>query len=206
MARAYAGIAAPLIAMVVLLLSGMTTAGYDPVRQTISELGTGWSGTRIVGLYGLAVVTCVWSPIAKKLGASFSSAVLVTALVAIGTGCLGLSQVDAESGSWNSMTWRGRLHLIFAFGFVFAWIPVACLSAARALPRNWRGTRALSLATGWLCLAVFAGALFALRQSPPHPVLASYLGLIERVYVFAFMAWQCIVSAAVARATIPNPR
>jgi hypothetical membrane protein len=199
MTRAYAGIAAPLIVMLVLLVQGATTPNYDPIRQTISELGTGWRGTRVVGVYGFFVITCVWEPIAKRLPTNLSVIGLVVCLLAVGIGCVGLSEVPAESGSWNSMTWRGRLHLIFAFGFIFAFIPLACLSGARALPAAWRGLRAYSLATGVVCLAILIGALWALSQVPPSRAVVANLGAIERVYVFAFMTWQCIVSAAVVR-------
>lgn len=199
MARAYAGIAAPLIVMVVMLFLGATTPGYDPIRQTISELGTGWTGTRIIWLYGVLVLTCVWEPIWNRLTQNLPTIALVAALVMIGLGCFGLGAAAPESWPWSSMTWQGRLHLIFAFGFVFAWIPVACLAAARALPVTWRGLRIYSVATGLGCLVLLVSSLVALRASPPNAFVESHLGLIERVYVFAFMIWQCIVSASLAR-------
>jgi hypothetical membrane protein len=185
--------------MSALLYQGAATPGYDPVRQTISELGTGWQGTRIVSLYGLLVLACVWPPISKRLGRSAATTALIAALIVVGIGCLGLGVVDAESGSWNSMTWRGQLHLIFAFGFIFAGIPVACLTASRALPRDWRGLRTYSSITGVFCLLLFVVAVVALSGSSPNDFLTANLGLIERVYVFAFMIWQCIVSASVVR-------
>ena len=187
--------------MAVLLIQGLIAPGYEPLRQTISELGTGWDGTRIVSLYGIVVVTCVWPPLAKRLGTHISTVVLVAALLVVGVGCVGLGQVDAESGAWNAMTWRGRLHLIFAFAFIFAGIPVACLAAWRALPRERRALRAYSVVTGLACLSLFVGTLSALEGSSPHPFVAAHLGLIERVYVFAFLIWQCVVSTAVARST-----
>lgn len=185
--------------MIVLLIQGITTAGYDPVRQTISELGTGWDGTRILAIYGAAVLLCVWEPIEKALPRRISTGVLVAALVAIAAGCIGLAETDAESGAWNSMKWGGRLHLIFAFVFVFAAIPAACLAAFRALPAAWRGLRIYSLLTGLGCLALLVATLAALGAARPDPYVVSHLGLIERVYVFAFLIWQCIVSARVSR-------
>jgi len=193
-------IVAPLIVLVVLVVQGLTAPGYDPIRQTISELGTGWAGTRIVSIYGLVLATCVWPPISKALGRRASTVALFAALLLVAVGCFGLGLVDAESGAWNAMTWRGRLHLIFAFAFIFAGIPVACLAASRALPREWRALRVYSLVTGLACLALFVGTLSALEGSRPHPFVTAHLGLIERVYVFAFMIWQCIVSASVASA------
>ncbi len=187
--------------MVVLAVQGLTAPGYDPIRQTISELGTGWAGTRIVSLYGIVVVTCVWQPLSKRLGRNISSVALIVAVLVVGVGCFGLGQVDAESGSWHSMTWRGRLHLIFAFAFIFAGIPAACLAAVRALPRELRALRAYSLITGVVCLALFVGALVALGASPPDRFVTAHLGLIERVYVSAFMMWQCMVSASMVRST-----
>lgn len=185
--------------MIALLIQGVTAADYDPVRQTISELGTGWSGTRIVGLYGLVVLLFVWQPIAKALPRPLSAAAVVSALLIVAIGCCGLAETDAESGSWHAMSWRGRLHLIFAFGFVFAAIPAACLAAFRALPAAWRGLRIYSLLTGLGCLALLAATLAALGAARPDPYVVSHLGLIERVYVFAFLIWQCIVSARVSR-------
>ncbi|TAK17020.1 MAG: DUF998 domain-containing protein, partial [Acidobacteria bacterium] len=170
-------------------------------RQTISELGRGFGGTSIVAFYGIILVALVLAPISKALPASRSAILCVSALGVIAVGCIGLDLVAAESGSWDAMTWRGQLHLIFAFVFVFGGIPAACLAASRALPPSLRGLRLYSLATGFGCLALLVATLVALGQSPPIAAIASRLGLIERVYVFSFLIWQCIVSALLTRPT-----
>jgi len=97
------------------------------------------------------------------------------------------------------MGWEGRLHLIFAFGCVFASIPVACFAASRALPAEWRGLRGFSLATAFGTFAFLGATLTALNASPPDRWVVAHLGLLERVYVFAFLIWQCIVSASLVR-------
>jgi hypothetical protein len=199
MVRAYAGIAAPLVVLAALVIFGATTTGYDPIRQTISEFGPGFGGTSTVALYGALLATLVWEPIAKVMRPSFSSGMLVASLLAIAIGCVGLNFAPAEPWPWNSMGWQGRLHLIFAFVFVFAAIPAACLFAAGAMPAAWRGLRIYSAATGLGSLALFAGTLAALGGSRADPFVSTHLGLIERVYVFAFLIWQCIVSTRVAR-------
>ena len=204
-ARAYAGILAPLVAMTVLLIQGATTPGYDPILNTISELGSGWRGTGIVAAYGLIVVSFVWEEVARSVLPTGSMAMWISALMAIGVGCLGLAVASPEPWPWHSMGWEGRLHLIFAFVFVFAAIPIACLAASRALPAAWPGLRLYSLATGLGSLTLLVGALIALRGSPPNRYVSTHLGLIERVYVFAFMTWQCIVSTRLARRA-PNAR
>ena len=204
-ARAYAGIVAPLVAIAVLLIQGATTPGYDPILNTISELGSGWRGTGVVAAYGLFVVCFVWEEVARSVPPTGSMAMWISALVAIGIGCMGLAVSSPEPWPWNSMGWEGRLHLIFAFVFVFAAIPIACLAASRALPAAWPGLRLYSLVTGLGSLALLAGALMALRASPPNRFVVTHLGLIERVYVFAFMIWQCIVSTRLARRA-PNAR
>lgn len=203
MIRAYVAIVVPLIVLGALLVSGATTPGYDPVTQTISEFGSGLGGTSTVAFYGFVLATCVWQPISKKLSPTFSSAMLVASLLAIAIGCVGLNFVAAEPWPWNSMGWQGRLHLIFAFVFVFAAIPAAYFFASSALPATWRGLRASSLAMGMGTLALLAGTLVALGGPHANPYVATYLGLIERVYVFAFLIWQCIVSTRVIRAA-PN--
>jgi hypothetical protein len=198
---AYLAVAAPIVAAIVLLIQGIATPGYDPVGQTISELGGGWGGTRIIGLYGFVLATCAWKPIAKALPIKLLTIAFVTALVVIGLGCVGLAASGPEPWPWRSMGWQGRLHLIFAFAFVFAWIPLACLAAARALPAAWRGLRAYSLATGLATASLLIATLVNLQASPPDPFVASHLGLIERAYVFAFLVWQCIVSASLVSPT-----
>jgi len=206
MIRAYAAIVVPLIIIAALVISGATTPGYDPVKQTISEFGPGLGGTSSVAFYGFVLATCVWQPISKRLRPSFSSAMLVASLLAIAVGCVGINFVGAEPWPWNSMGWQGRLHLILAFVFVFAAIPVACVSAAAALPASWRGLRAVSLATGAGCLGLLAGTLMALSGPHPNPFAATHLGLIERAYVFAFLIWQCIVSTRVVRSAPDKDR
>jgi hypothetical protein len=205
MVRLYSGIVAPLLVLVALLVFGATTPGYDPIRQTISEFGRGLGGTSTVAFYGFILATCVWKPIAKRLRPSFSLGMLILSFLAIAIGCIGIELAGAESGSWNSMSWQGRLHLIFAFGFVFAAIPVACLSSVAALPSSWRGLRAYSVATGLGCLSLFVGTLASLSGSRPNAFVATHLGLIERFYVFAFLIWQCIVSTRVVRSA-PHAR
>jgi hypothetical membrane protein len=195
----YAAVAAPIVVIIVLLIQGATTPGYDPVAQTISELGRGWGGTRIIGLYGFILITCGWEPVAKALATKLSTVLLITAFIAIGLGCFGLAASAPAAWPWRSMGWEGRLHLIFAFGFVFAWIPVACLAASRALPAEWRGLRAFSLATGFATFAFLGATITALQASPPDRFVVSHLGALERIYVFAFLIWQCIVSANLLR-------
>jgi hypothetical protein len=197
--KAYAAVAAPIVTLIVLLMQGLTTPGYDPVSQTISELGGGWGGTRIVGLYGFILITCAWEPMAKSFGPRISVGALIAALVAIGGGCIGLAVFDAEPWPSNAMGWQGRLHLISAFVFVFAAIPVAHLAASRALPAEWRGLRAFSLAMAFSAFSFLGATLMGLQASPPDRFVVSHLGLLERVYVFAFLIWQCIVSANVVR-------
>lgn len=198
MSRATAGIFAPLLVMAALLIQGLATPGYDPIRQTISELGTGWAGTGIVAIYGLLLLVFVIRPMSTALPGKRAAAIGTLLMIAIG--CIGLNFVEAESHSWNSMTWRGQLHLVFAFGFVFAGIPAACFAVSRALPAAWRGLRVYGLLTSLGCAVLLLGTLVALGAKPPTEYVVAHLGLIERVYVFAFMIWQCIVSASLTRA------
>lgn len=203
--RNYTAVVAPLVVLAALLFLGATTPGYDPVRQTISELGPGIRGTALISAYGLVLMTCVWPAIAITGGTGISNRAFITAMESIGVGCVGITLFRAESWPWRSMTWQGHLHLISAFVFVFAAIPGAYFAASRALPEAWRGLRAVSLVMGLASLAVLVGTIFALGGSPPNPFVASHLGLIERLYVFSFLVWQCIVSASVVRLT-PNAR
>lgn len=203
MVRTYAGIVAPLLVIAVLVIFGATT--YDPVRQTISEFGRGFGGTSTVSLYGLVLALFVWEPLSKALRPSFSSAMLVATLMTIAIGCVGINLAPAEPWPWQAMTWQGRLHLIFAFVFVFAAIPATCLFASAALPAAWRGLRLYSLATGFVTLSLLGSTLVALGHSPPDPFVTTHLGLIERAYVFAFLIWQCIVSTRAVRSA-PHTR
>jgi len=205
MFRAYASIAAPVLAIVTLLIAGATTPGYDPVRQTISEFGPGLGGTLTVAFYGVCLATYVWEPISNATRRSLSSRLLKASLMVIALGCIGLSFVAPEPWPWRYMGWTGRLHLIFAFVCVFAAIPVACFVAAEALPAAWRGLRAYSRATGVFTFAVLASTLVALGHSPPNPFVTTHLGLIERAFVFAFLIWQCIVSTRAVRSA-PHAR
>jgi hypothetical membrane protein len=201
MVRAYVGTVAPLLLLGALLIFGATTPGYDPIRQTISELGPGIRGTTLIAAYGLVLMTCVWPTIAMTRGMGISNRVFITSMESIGVGCVGIAVFRPESWPWNSMTWQGHLHLISACAFVFAAMPVAYFAASRALPNDWRRLRFYSLTMGMGSLALVVSTIDALAGSPPNPFAASHLGLIERTYVFAFLVWQCIVSANVVRAT-----
>jgi hypothetical protein len=201
MARAYVAAVAPLLLLGALLFFGAATPGYDPIKQTISELGPGIRGTTLIAVYGLVIMTCVWPPIAMSRGLGISNRVFITSMESIGVGCVGIRVFRAEPWPWDAMGVLGHLHLISAFILVFAAIPVACLAASRALPKAWRAVRFYSIATGLSCLGIFVATLVALGSSPRNPFAASHLGLIERTYVFAFLVWQCIVSATLVRST-----
>jgi len=201
---AIAGTVGPLQFFLVLLAEGATRPGYRPLRDTISELSLGprgWIQTANFLVFGLlfivfarGVKASVNDSRATRLGAMLLSVV--------GVGVLGCGLFRAEPWPPSSMSLAGVLHLLCAIVLVFALLPVATGVMARAFSTDahWRSLGRMTRLTSFLTLALLVGGL-ALMSPPGQPPRIGnvYAGLIQRIDVAVFLAWQIAVARRIAR-------
>ena len=94
------------------------------------------------------------------------------------------------------MSWIGLMHLVSAMVLVFGLLPVATgvLMRAFVADAHWRSLGAATGLTSFVTLALLVGGL-ALMSPPGHPprIGNHYVGLIQRIDVVVFLAWQTAV-------------
>ena len=149
--------------------------GYSAVRNAVSEYGVGrygrWYGLQ-AALAGIAAVC-----LAVALGHPRRIVVLLAVLAAAR---LAIGWFPANAAS-DDPTLRGGVHLLLALVTFTAasWAAIALRSGEGGAP--W---------LGWLMAALAVGTMVSLRTP-----LRLWLGLIERGYYVAMLAWLVLVSA-----------
>jgi hypothetical protein len=189
--------------LAVLLVEGAVRPEYQPLHDTISELSLGprgWIQTANFLVFGILFLVFA-SGVKASLDESRAAQLGGALLSAIGLGVLGCGLFRAESWPPSSMSPVGLLHLVCAIGLVFALLPVATGVLTRAFVADARW-RTLALATGLtslVTLALLVGGL-ALMSPPGRPprIGNAYAGLIQRVDVAVFLAWQVAVARRIA--------
>jgi hypothetical membrane protein len=201
-----AGIVGPALFFVVLVIEGATRPGYSTFRDTISELSLGprgWiqiSNFLIFGVLFIVFSRGVRTAVADSRAARIGSALLTT----IGAGVTGCGLFRAEPWPPLSMSPAGLLHLVCAMALVFGLLPVATAALARAFAADarWRTLAPVTVLTSIVTLLLFIGGL-AVIGSPARPsrIAREYIGLIQRIDVAIFLAWQVGVGIRLAGGT-----
>ena len=120
----------------------------------------------------------------------------------IGIGVLGCGLFRAEPWPPSSMSPVGLLHLVCAMVLVFALLPIATgvLSRAFSADARWRSLGAATGLTSFVTLALLVGGLaFMNPPGQPSRIGNDYAGLIQRIDVALFLAWQMAVARRLAR-------
>ncbi len=169
------------------IVAGALSPGYDPVRQTISELAAGDAPTRVLmtvffvltGLCHLVTVT-----FARGVGIPGRIAFLVGALASLGVAVFPLPSVAGTSATHTSFA-------IVGFVLLAAW-PVLGMRLRADLPWLVRpagsilGTAILTVLCVWFLI------VWTSHSSP-------YVGLVERVAADAESIWPAVVATALFR-------
>jgi hypothetical membrane protein len=192
---AAAGVVGPLLFFGVATIQGWLRPRYSPLRNYISELGTGpngWIGRSnsiVVGILRIVFAVGVGELITDGMAARIGI-VLLTLAGMCSIGC-GLFPAELRP----PLSTSGKLHLVFGL-LVFGLIPLACLAFALgfAMDARWEHLSLYTAATGvgTAFLLVFGYVTFKLRSrrgSPPR-IGNLYGGLIQRLDFLVFFAWQ----------------
>ena len=178
---------APVLLIGGTLVAGAMSPGYDPVRQTISELAAGDAPTRVLMtvffvLTGLCHI--VTATFARGVGIAGRAAILVGGLATLGVAAFALPTVAGSSAT----------HTAFAMiGFIFlaAW-PLLGMRLRSDFPWLVRplgsilGTAILTAACVWFLIT---------WSSHSSPVV----GLVERVAADAEALWPAVVATVLLR-------
>jgi hypothetical protein len=201
---ALAGTVGPLLFLTVLLVEGAVRPGYQPLRDTISQLSLGprgWIQTANFLVFGMLFLIFARG-VRASLAGSRAARAGSTLLFVIGAGVLGCGVFQAEPWPPSSMSPAGLAHLVCAMVLVFALLPVATGVMTRAVAgeAHWRALAPASGLTSLLTLGLLVGGL-SLMSPPGRPARIGndYAGLIQRVDVAVFLAWQVAVARRISR-------
>lgn len=168
-------------------IAGALSPGYDPVRQTISELAAGDAPTRVLmtvffvltGLCHLVTVT-----FARGIGVPGRIAFLIGALATLGVAAFPLPSVAGSSAPHTAFAMIGFVALA-------AW-PLLGMRFAADFP--WL-VRPLGSIVGTAILTIFCVWFLLIWSSHSSPVV----GLVERVAADAESLWPAVVATALFR-------
>ncbi|MEO6115817.1 MAG: DUF998 domain-containing protein [Pseudolysinimonas sp.] len=168
-------------------IAGALWPGYDPVRQTISELAAGDAPTRVLmtvffvltGLCHLVTVT-----FARGIGIPGRIAFLIGALATLGVAAFPLPSVAGSSATHTAFAMAGFIALA-------AW-PLLGMRFPADFP--WL-VRPVGSIVGTALLTVFCVWFLLIWSSHSSPVV----GLVERVAADAESLWPAVVATALFR-------
>lgn len=169
------------------VVAGALSPGYDPVRQTISELAAGDAPTRVLmtvffvltGLCHLVTVT-----FARGIGIAGRIVFLIGALATLGVAAFPLPSVAGSSASHTAFAMTGFIALA-------AW-PLLGMRFRAEYP--WL-VRPAGSVLGTAILTVFCVWFLIIWSSHSSP----QVGLVERVAADAEALWPAIVATALFR-------
>ena len=159
----------------------LAPTGYSPVRNAVSEYGVGafarWyqAQAACAGVAAALLAGALWSRVSPA-PRRVAVLLVVLAVARIAIGWFPTDLLGAEHGSRN-----GAIHLLLAVAAF-----TAASWAAVALRRAQHGKPAI----GWAMAACAIGTFLAVRAMPLKP----WLGLIERGYYVAMLAWLVLVA------------
>jgi hypothetical protein len=188
----------------VVLVEGALRPGYRPLHDTISELSLGPRGwIQITNFLVFGVLFLIFARGVKAgLDDSRAATAGVAVLTVIGFGVLGCGVFRAEPWPPSSMHTAGLLHLVCAMLLIFALLPVATGVMWRAFAADvrWRSLGPATALTSVVTLVLLVGGL-ALMSPPGQPsrIGNAYAGLIQRVDVAVFLAWQIAAARRIGR-------
>ena len=163
----------------------LAPTGYSPVRNAVSEYGIGaharWyrAQAACAGAAGLLLA----GALAK--GVHPAPRRVVALLVVLAVARIAIGWFPTDPIGTTEPTRNGGIHLLLAVA-AFA----SASWAAIALRHSQHGQPAL----GWAMAICAIGTGLALRRSPLKP----WLGLIERGYYIAMLAWLVLVAVRLA--------
>jgi hypothetical membrane protein len=201
---ALAGTVGPVLFFAVVVIEGLIRPGFRPLQHTISDQSRGprgWIQDANFLVFGILFIIFARG-VTASLHDSRAARIGGHLLVAIGVGVLGCGLFRAQPWPPASMTPAGLLHLVSAMVLVFPVLPVATGVMAHAFlaDARWRSLGRITRLTAVVTATLLVGGL-AVMSPPGQPARIGnqYAGLIQRLDVAVFLAWQVTVSRRLRR-------
>ncbi len=182
----WAGVLGPVIYGLLLMWLGHRWEGYNPVRQSMSELGgVGSPYMGIMNIFGFSLLGVMTVLFALSLGRLWKGdKVGVLAAVSLLGGGIFMFLVGffpCDAGCID-VTWVGRMHSVMSTPPSIL-MPLAAMLAAKVVAKKWGG--GWGLASFWLGLgSMMAGPVMFL------PTMTEYLGLVQRLGIGLSLVWM----------------
>jgi hypothetical protein len=195
------GVAGPIYYIAFVTVLGLLWAGYDPVRQTQSELGAVDAPhgllMNVAGFMALGVVMLAFAGayfLAVRKGPWMLAAVAALMVAGLGFVIVGFFPCDAGC---VDVTRPGELHSLFSMPPAIG-LPLAMMLSGAAF---WADGRFGAI---WQVSSFVVGAL-ALASGPiiAAELLTAYDGLLQRVAMWTPVLWVSIVSLRLHALTRP---
>lgn len=191
-ALAAVGAVGPMLYVGLTMVLGLTWTGYDPIRDTQSELGAVDSPVQVVmnvaGFMGLGVSILAFAgAYAIVLRPGWPTWVATALLVVAGVGMVVVGFFPCDPGCVD-VTTTGRLHGVFSAPGAIG-LPAAAMVSALVFGRDGRWS------TGWQLTSFVLGAL-SLASGPiiAAEVVAGANGLLQRAGMWPSLLWVSAVS------------
>ena len=191
-ALATVGAVGPILFFVLVMVLGMLWSGYDPIRDSQSELGAVDSPYRtsmnVAGFMGIGVVILAFAFAYAMTIAPGQAKTLAVALLSIaGIGMIVVGFFPCDPGCVDT-TSTGRMHSIFSMPGAIG-LPSASMGSAAAFRRDGRFGTVWQWTSFWMGIATLAsGPVVAVGM------LSGFDGLIQRLGMWTSLAWMAAVS------------
>ena len=186
------GVVGPLGYLVLVTVLGVLWDGYDPVRDTQSELGAVDAPYRLVmnvaEFMGLGVSILAFAATYHRLlGPSLAKLLATALLVVAGVGMVVVGFFPCDAGCVD-VTGTSRLHSSFSMPGAIG-LPAAAMLSALVFRSDGRFTVAWQVVSFWLGLAaLMSGPLIAAE------LVEGANGLLQRAAMWPPLAWMAAVS------------
>ena len=200
-ALALLGVVGPVGYLVLVTVLGLLWDGYDPIRDTQSELGALDAPDRLVmnlaGFMGLGVSILAVAAAYWLLLAPSRAKLLGTGLLGLaGVGMVAVGFFPCDAGCVD-VTVTGRLHSLFSMPGAIG-LPAAAMVSALVFRRDGRFGMAWQLVSFWLGLAALvSGPLIAAE------LVGGVNGLVQRAAMWVPLGWMTAVSIKLYRLARP---
>ncbi len=196
------GVAGPVFYIVFVTVLGAMWEGYDPIRDTQSELGAVNSPYQtlmnVVGFMGLGVCILAFAgAYGLVLRGGWARTLATGMLVVAGVGMITVGFFPCDAGCVD-VTSTGRLHGTFSMPAAIG-LPVAAMLSSLVFRSDGR------FGAGWQVVSFWLG-LLALASGPivQAGLMEGMLGLLQRAGMWPPLIWMSAVSLRL-RALEPFP-
>ncbi len=200
---AVVAVAGPVLYIVLTVLLGLLWRGYDPIRDTQSELGAVdspyQSVMNLAGFGGLGLsILAFAAAYAVVLRGGWAQWTAVSLMVVAGLGMVLVGFFPCDAGCVD-VTATGRLHGVFSAPAAIG-LPTAAIVSAWAFAYDGRFSRR------WSVVSLVVGAV-SLASGPviAADVVTGANGLLQRAGMWPALLWMAAVSLRLLVMTRPGP-